>query len=61
MKTNKTSVYDCSMIELSINHREKGNLTAIENSRDIPFYIRRIFYLYDVPGGKSRGGGGART
>jgi hypothetical protein len=53
MKT--VSVYDCSIIELPINHYEKGNLTVIENERDIPFEVRRIYYLYDIPGGESRG------
>ena len=51
-----TSVYDCSIIELSVNHREKGNLTVIENGRQVPFDVRRIYYLYDVPAGESRGG-----
>jgi hypothetical protein len=49
-------VYDCSIIELPINHREKGNLTVVENSVHIPFVVKRIYYLYDVPGGESRGG-----
>jgi hypothetical protein len=53
---NRSSVYDCSIIELPVNHREKGNLTVIENSAHIPFTIRRIYYLYDVPGGEVRGG-----
>jgi hypothetical protein len=52
----KTSVYDCSMIELPINHREKGNLTVVENTHEIPFDVRRIYFLYDVPAGESRGG-----
>jgi hypothetical protein len=52
----KTSVYDCSMIELPVNHREKGNLTVVENNFDVPFDVQRIYYLYDVPGGESRGG-----
>jgi len=52
----KTSVYDCSLIELPVNHREKGNLTVIENGKQIPFDIRRIYYLYDVSAGESRGG-----
>jgi hypothetical protein len=34
----------------------KGNLTAIEGGQDVPFDIRRVFYLYDVPGGEARGG-----
>ncbi|GHV44573.1 dTDP-6-deoxy-3,4-keto-hexulose isomerase [Spirochaetia bacterium] len=52
----KPSVYDCSVIELPVNHREKGNLTVVENSLNIPFDVRRVYYLYDVPSGESRGG-----
>ena len=52
----KSSIYNCSVIELPINHREKGNLTVIENGKQIPFDVRRIYYLYDVPAGESRGG-----
>ncbi len=52
-----SSIYDCSIIELSKNHSDrKGNLTVIENNATIPFEIRRTYYLYDVPGGESRGG-----
>jgi hypothetical protein len=53
---NQISVYNCSVIELPVNHREKGNLTVIENEINIPFVVRRIYYLYDVPGGEARGG-----
>jgi dTDP-4-dehydrorhamnose 3,5-epimerase-like enzyme len=52
----KSSVYDCSVIELPINHREKGNLTVVENGKNIPFDVRRVYYLYDVPAGEARGG-----
>jgi hypothetical protein len=52
----KSSVYDCSIIELPLNHREKGNLTAVENGKNVPFNVRRVYYLYDVPAGESRGG-----
>ena len=34
----------------------RGNLTFIESMNQIPFYIRRVYYLYDVPGGETRGG-----
>ena len=34
----------------------RGNLTVVENSKDIPFEVKRIFYLYDVPGGANRAG-----
>lgn len=39
----------------------RGNLTAIEGSVDVPFEIRRVYYLYDVPGGESRAGHAHRT
>lgn len=58
MEKNLTSsVYDCSMIELSKHHSDrKGNLTVVENNLTVPFGIKRTYYLYDVPGGESRGG-----
>lgn len=56
MKNNKTTVYDCSIVELSKHHSEVGNLTVVENSKTVPFDVKRLYYLYDVPGGESRGG-----
>jgi hypothetical protein len=52
----KSTVFDCTLIEFAKNHTEKGNITAIQNIIDIPFEIKRVYYLYDVPGGESRGG-----
>ena len=49
-------VYDCTMIELDKHHHEKGHISVVENDRTIPFEVKRIYYLYDVPGGESRGG-----
>ncbi len=55
MKRNST-VYDCTIIELDKHHSDrKGNITVVENEKDIPFEVRRTYYLYDVPGGESRG------
>lgn len=52
-----TTVYDCSILELSKHHSDrKGNLSVIENEISIPFDVKRTYYLYDVPGGESRGG-----
>lgn len=51
-----TNVYDCSIIEIDKHHHEKGNISVIENGKTIPFKVRRIYYLYDIPGGESRGG-----
>ena len=53
---NKYSVFDCTMIELDKHHsNRRGNLTVIENGKTLPFNIKRVYYLYDVPGGESRG------
>lgn len=52
-----SSVYDCSVLELSKHHSDrKGNLSVVENGSTVPFDVKRIYYLYDVPGGESRGG-----
>jgi hypothetical protein len=56
MKTS--TVFDCSLITLPINHQANGNLTSVSNGIEVPFDIRRVYYLYDVPGGFSRGGHG---
>ena len=44
------------MIEFPIIHDSRGNLTFIEGFEHIPFDIKRVYYLYDVPGGAARGG-----
>jgi dTDP-4-dehydrorhamnose 3,5-epimerase-like enzyme len=50
------SVRDCRILELPKIADPRGNLTFIEESQHIPFDIRRVYYLYDVPGGERRGG-----
>jgi hypothetical protein len=47
---------NCKLIELPKINDPRGNLTFIEAGRHIPFQIKRVFYLYDVPGGADRGG-----
>ena len=54
MKGN--TVYDCTMVELDKHHHEKGNITVVENGITVPFDVKRVYYLYDVPGGETRGG-----
>ena len=46
---------DCRLIELPKIADPRGNLSFIEGERHIPFQIRRVYYLYDVPGGSDRG------
>jgi len=56
MDTKKNlSVYDCSVIELPKIEFPTGNLTPVQGSVNVPFDIKRVFYLYDIPGGESRG------
>ena len=51
-----TTVFDCTLIEMDKHHSDnKGNITVVENSKTIPFDVKRTYYLYDVPGGGSRG------
>lgn len=52
----KSRVYDCSIIEIDKHHHAKGNISVVENGATVPFDVKRVYYLYDVPGGESRGG-----
>ncbi len=52
----KSSIFNCCIIELNKIHNRSGNLTAIEGNMNIPFNVKRLYYLYDVPGGAERGG-----
>ena len=54
MLKNNT-VFDCSLIELPKIKDRSGNITFVENNIHIPFNIKRVFYLYDIPGGEDRG------
>ena len=52
---NKITIYDCAVIEVpSVNNRA-GNISIIEGLKNLPFIPRRVFYLYDIPAGESRG------
>ena len=47
---------DCKIVNLPKINEPRGNLTFVEGGRHVPFDIRRVYYLYDVPGGADRGG-----
>lgn len=51
---------DCHLVDLPRIEDPRGNLTFIEGTRHIPFDIKRVYYLYDVPGGAERGAHGHR-
>ena len=46
----------CRIIDLPKIDRRAGNLTPVEGGNQIPFDIARVYYMYDIPGGQSRGG-----
>lgn len=46
----------CRLIDLPKILDARGNLTFIESGRHMPFEFKRVYYLYDVPGGSERGG-----
>lgn len=50
------TIDDCALLTLPRHSERSGSLTSLENSKDIPFDVKRIFYLYDIPGGENRGG-----
>ena len=48
-------VYNCDLIYLNKIGDRQGNITHVSNKKEIPFEINRVFYLYDIPAGESRG------
>jgi len=52
----KSSVFDCVILPLKKIHHRAGNITIVEGNLNMPFDIKRIYYLYDIPGGENRGG-----
>ena len=55
------SLEQCQLIDLPKMADPRGNLTFIEGERHVPFALKRVFYLYDVPGGANRGGHALKT
>ncbi len=51
----RPTIFDCSIIEFKKIRNRSGNICPIESLNDIPFDIKRVFYLYDIPGGEDRG------
>ena len=52
----KTNIYDCSIVNLKKTNNSIGNTIQADSLVDIPFDIKRVYYIYDVPGGETRGG-----
>lgn len=56
MKIPNSKVFNCTVVEMGKIPGETGNITVVENSSNIPFDVKRIYYLYDVPSAEKRGG-----
>jgi len=52
---------DCKIVNFPKVTDYRGNLSFIEENRQIPFKIKRVYYLYDVPSGATRGGHAHKT
>jgi hypothetical protein len=52
----KNTVFDCKIVELTKIHNNSGNITIVENDYNMPFNVKRVYYLYDIPSGETRGG-----
>ena len=57
----KTTIDDCHIVELGKHHGATGNLTVVENGKTAQFETKRVFFIYDIPGGVSRGGHSHKT
>lgn len=55
------TVFDCSILHFPKIHNRSGNLTPLHNNAEVPFEVKRVYYLYDVPGGESRGAHGHKN
>lgn len=53
---NLSSLDNCRIVDLPRIRHDNGSLTFFQNSPEAPFTVRRVFYLYDIPGDSERGG-----
>jgi hypothetical protein len=51
----RPTIYDCSIIDIPKISNRAGNISIVEGLKDLPFEPKRVFYLYDIPAGESRG------
>jgi hypothetical protein len=50
-----STIADCQLIDVEKIENRSGNISVLNNGPGLPFQIKRVFYLYDIPGGESRG------
>ena len=56
-----TTIDECRIIDLGKHHGATGNITVVENGKAIDFDINRVFFIYDIPGGATRGAHAHKT
>lgn len=56
MKNLVSDIHCCNVMEMAKIHNPAGNITIFQNGGEEPFDVKRVYYLYDVPGGSERGG-----
>ncbi len=56
-----SKVFDCKIVNLPVIATESGNITSLNNLKDLPFEIKRVYYLYDVPNSADRGAHGHKN
>jgi hypothetical protein len=56
-----SSIFDCKLIELPLISIGSGSITSVNNDKDLPFEIKRVYYLYDVPNNADRGAHGHKN
>jgi hypothetical protein len=62
LKPMSATVYDCSLVNLPRIDTGKGYISVVDNGTgELPFEVKRVFYIYDIPGGKSRGAHAHKT
>lgn len=55
VRVKMPTVYDCSLVEFPRHENREGNISIFQNLINMPFGIKRLFYIYDIPAGKDRG------
>ena len=56
MGMRNSTVFNCNIVELNKIQNRAGNISVIESEKSVPFPIKRVYYLYDVPSDEERGG-----
>ncbi len=54
--TKTSTIHDCPLLHLPRIYNRSGNITALNAGIELPFEMKRVFYIYDIPGGEERGG-----